>query len=1370
MSETRSPPIPTLRNQKNRNIEPIESPPIPTHRKKVQNSFEVEEDDSEVISRGPSRIKRGKHENINEKESFTQSTKNNIRKPANRSFELSDDEDNAVRKPKKITNRNDHSIYDEEAPHSPPIPALRKQNNSSFENEEKPLPAKSSSKMKLSTPKKGETNEFGSDDDQSERRSIINSSPKIIQKSSPAIRPRNNECDFDDAPISNKGGNNQGEYDLSNLPPEAFIGGEIQAEDTKEEEVIVPKLLSLKLGKVKNVKDTEPDNCQESLMPKEQAQKDFVQYIEPQVIKQLESKQQKQRLKGMNSIQTKLEESVYLDSYAEMLFRGLEKYPGWKETNISINQVQIDIIRHIIVKSQDIKKPIICIVFPFLASKLTEKKLKSMIEELFLIISEMICPSFVLTQLINQIMLQKNPKIIVSSLEVSIEVLKLFGPGEIAIIEYLPHLKSLLQHSNPDVKTMSTTIATYLFRSFGNNISEFLSDLPKPIFERITKEFETVSSLPQATKLFFRHKSDSGNDALEKLIENAPRNKITKYITPEQMEAGQNAKKWAEQKDFFEQIENGLKECKDRIVSSDLDPIIKVLKGYLVDGNKNLGFRALVLIERLCMSSDKEFSRFVPQLSTNIVSNWAESRQNNREQTTKTINALCTVSSPVPFVKALSKMYTKLSSDMKTDVIKWVQQFSTHFTPGDFEKLAPFVIQCCIDRISGVRQTAMAIALLLKDICPEAFDSSFKNLPASVQRDLSIQFDNMKGISSKLPFKADIIDSPSKNSQKVIKPIAPTENIVSESDTLRFSSQPTAQKKQKRLKAIQPRFALSIASNKSLLSAAVEKCKIDAQSVLPALISSRMFSNQANDQIDAIQDFKATFNGNEQSYFQCSDIFIRWVSIKLIEKNYKVFQEGISILLMLFNNYNFISIQEIDVIIPTIFIFIDIKTFSNVDIVLDLVFEIRVHSDPLEYSSILRSCLETCPNQWLAHLFSELQYTVVDGIHKTELFFEILPFVDTKDIDVSAACGGVLSLIYNSMVEEEKQGIQESLNDAQIESIYPFIPVFIDDFVQFEEYNDFSQIEKSKSIKQLISQMEKNPQSIHNHASVITITLSKELIGADINVQTIKTVLYTLHELFSRYTITLNGQKALIKSVLYFSNKMQHKLPLLDGIPQMINSILFKAFEKVSPINVYSSCLESMDSYAGDIGNESFYSKCWVAYTSRLLDITEESERGPILDFIRNIQINHYSQNDIRPKLINSVITVITKKISPTVLFSPVKKPQIAESTSQVESRVTIRASPKKDPTIAPVFSSPKTSVFIDFDEPEKPSAPIPAEPVPVPKSNESKQPTPKRGELRPKKSPIRSAFESQSEKPNSKQIDVLTIKERLSQLKKRWG
>ena len=88
-----------------------------------------------------------------------------------------------------------------------------------------------------------------------------------------------------------------------------------------------------------------------------------------------------------------------LTYYSEIIFGGLQIIPGFKETNTTVNQVMIDLFRQIIVKAENIKKSTISRIIPYLVEKISDSELRIPIYELFLIISEAICPSFVISRL-----------------------------------------------------------------------------------------------------------------------------------------------------------------------------------------------------------------------------------------------------------------------------------------------------------------------------------------------------------------------------------------------------------------------------------------------------------------------------------------------------------------------------------------------------------------------------------------------------------------------------------------------------------------------------------------------------------------------------------------------------------------------------------------------------------------------------------------------------------------------------------------------------------------------------------------------------------------------------------------------------------
>lgn len=197
--------------------------------------------------------------------------------------------------------------------------------------------------------------------------------------------------------------------------------------------------------------------------------------------------------------------------------------------------------------------------------------------------------------------------------------------------------------------------------------------------------------------------------------------------------------------------------------------------------------------------------------------------------------------------------------------------------------------------------------------------------------------------------------------------------------------------------------------------------------------------------------------------------------------------------------------------------------------------------------------------------------------------------------------------------------------------------------------------------------------------------------------------------------------KKILLSVTFFANRWQRKIVLMDGIAQSINSILFKLFEKIPLLNLYSALLEGMSSIKGKIPTDSFYCKCWVAVTDQINELLQAGDTAKIISMAQ-AQLEEFDASDIRYKLCNALILTLQGK-------KPAPKP----------TKTSFAASPQK-PNIAPSPAKPEPSVRKSPAQKPKPSPKQPAKP---------EQPT---------------------SKPPEEHKTINDIRKRLDMLKSRWN
>ncbi|EAY10367.1 hypothetical protein TVAG_109510 [Trichomonas vaginalis G3] len=1055
------------------------------------------------------------------------------------------------------------------------------------------------------------------------------------------------------------------DYDLSNLPPEAFAdpnpGAQVVEEDNN------PIIYSLPLNKRKFTKDTEPDECGEPSISKDAATKSLSLLIGND-FNLLKNRAFKNKIKGLNALQNILGKECDLDSNADAIYRGLEAIIGWKERIAAVNSLLIDVFRTVLVKSNNIKKATVAIIIPFLIDKLSDRALKDPSSELLEMIAQAICPSFVLLHAGKAIAALKNGKVQASALEVLVNIVKKFGIGSISIEHFLPVLISLLQNTNTAVKTPAIVISTYIYKQLGETFQKQLESLPESVQSTLSNEFKNAENLPAPTEKFYRTSDNKALEELaklneqlnkEKAAEDAAKAKISNVITPEVLAAAEAAQKFKDFDEFFKTIDGAIAEM-PYVMTSDLGPVMALFKNYMTKSDRII-LNTFTTLAKIAQKADGDFDKYARLFAPFIVQKWTDFNEHSRDIVTATVNAFLPKSGTTPFVDALSKTVSdpKFQSSSRLTSLAWMESAFQQFTPGDIEKLKIIVQSFMNDKVANVRKEAQKLLDMMgvpqkpkEDAIPQ---KSIKEIPQSpITR--NVRKSKRISVEKKDPNESSVMIQKEK---EVEKP-----QVV---DVPRFS-QATQSKKQKRL-AILIRVGSALIANKQNIIPFSDKCKLDASNHLPQTFTTKLFSNQMNEQLKALEEMNQFFQGNESSFYNTSDIFLRWLIIKLFDKNIKVVLDGFQFMSKLYCDNNPMTSQEMDMIIPIIFWCMDNKSQQIVDAALDLLVIIRLHSDINEYSLSLRSCIPGATNQVLIHIFSELQLCVGENSSNREVFYELMGYTNNSEVGVSAACGGVLALIAKNMSTEQKLNLFSSFTKEQIEFLTPFIPINMSEEVLFNSFADSSQSEKAHILRVLVQQLSTNPDSIDAQAQSIAEQLSKELMQTEANYSIIKPALYVLHEITNRFEITQETLQEELGSICFVATYFNRSLKAIDGIAQMINSLIYKLFEKLPAQLSFIALMRSMESVE-EVTDTSFFAKAFVVLISSVVDRDakelDEARKylSQQLNHLQNSNAKQLRKGDVRVQLIQAAIQAITQKAAPEVTMVSKKSSRLSTTST----------------------------------------------------------------------------------------------------------
>ena len=225
-----------------------------------------------------------------------------------------------------------------------------------------------------------------------------------------------------------------------------------------------------------------------------------------------------------------------------------------------------------------------------------------------------------------------------------------------------------------------------------------------------------------------------------------------------------------------------------------------------------------------------------------------------------------------------------------------------------------------------------------------------------------------------------------------------------------------------------------------------------------------------------------------------------------------------------------------------------------------------------------------------------------------------------------------------------------------------------------------------------------------------------------------KLVLISIHNIILYCSFSQDDLSKAFLSITFIANRWQRKLIIMDGISQIINSIVLKLFIVLPPITTLNCLLEGMSNFRGNIPIDSFYCKCWVALSNQIQDI-EHPDTQKVIAFMKT-KTKEYSNDDVRNKLCNSTLSLLTNQKKTQSILSN-NSGSFKSSTSNSSQKIALPKSPLKG-------SSLRTSTTGSS-------------------SNESKT----------EKSTSKKSTTPQSSTSNSAHIKDL--KTRLTQLKQRW-
>lgn len=965
--------------------------------------------------------------------------------------------------------------------------------------------------------------------------------------------------------------NNNKSYNLDNLPSDAF------GQPIEEEEEITPLILNLPLPQRIAVKDTESDTEMTQLSF---TKEEFINYVGQDIAKLLNSRLFKQRIKGLNKIQGLLQSEEDLDNVAELFFLGISQIPGFKESNTLVNQLMIDIIRHIITKAENITKSVVYMILPYLVEKGSDTKLKKSIFDLDLMISEAICPNFMILQLLEIASSKKNQKTIASVLEITLQILDIFGPGDLDLNHYLPLLTTALSSSNSEVKKYAMQISKYLYKKFGEiiqNISEKLSSAVKSHF---LNELQNAPDINNPKKNYFRQRASTTKIINTNKAEKAPM-KITDIITNDQCTQIMTSSKFAEHKFFLQSVENAIEACHNKIQSNDLEIILKSLQFLAANGNQNIVALSLVVMRKLAESADPSISKFANYAAEAVIGAWGDQRQSLREAATDTA---VSYKNTAVFVKSILSVKS-LSSGMRLEIFKYIERMSNELQPSDLAKLVPIIFSSIDDKSPNVRTKALSAASIVRSITPDVYQQNFEKASRDIQKKLN-------QISSPTKPKQEDVKSVSSAKSEPKKEISPkSEKSTKQVVETKLSIITDQDKKDKRLANL-----LDILNNQNISEKAknqkiAESTKNDSQIIFPHSIFKGLFSTTLAEQIVSLGNISALLKTDRLSIELCSDVFVRYFSIKVAEKQVKLVQIILQILNDIFSSCP-ITIIELKFIIPQIFLCYENLSELSPECD-DLLFLFRVNCDVKTLSEIYISLIPKTPNS-LHIILAELSYLLVHDINiLMQLFVSCSSLLNHENESIRKSAGALLSSIASQLSDSERESFVKDINGEQKEKIAKYFPVASNSF-RFS-FAGFSTMDKVKKLQQTRLCVKALRENNDVYVDLAVSELLDFFLEEELDWVITKSLLFSLSEVVGRGKVQKDGLERLFSVICFFANRRQRQIIAVDGLSTLIGAICFRIASRLSARASFGVIYDGMVSFCLAVTPECFYAKLWTA-------------------------------------------------------------------------------------------------------------------------------------------------------------------------------
>jgi len=483
----------------------------------------------------------------------------------------------------------------------------------------------------------------------------------------------------------------------------------------------------------------------------------------------LEWKAKQQHIKDINIW---LSENPQPNTFTEALAIYLKsRLKDFKESNVNVMKEAMLLLQSI-ADTTTVTKTFATIIVPGIAERIGEPKYTELCQSLLLSIADSATPSHVSTLLIQKVSSSKSVNTIRSSLTFFMKMLDDYGVQLINVNTVLEYAKSLLSHSNAQVRVAATKSIVLLYSQVGSSLKPLIaSGLKETTYKAIETELaavkfqviETKRVLKGVAKLESEAKKTQCNidEVLPTVnISSLLTSKIINGLTDSTMKVRQDAK---------EEVEKILSGAKDRIQPIGLSSLMSALKTRMSEPCKNLTKSFISLVGRLALSLGTNCKQYSKIILKPLMLNLADKQTTIREEALIAINKFVEAVGLEVVFNEIGSLLEKDNPDLRREVLTWIIKNKEELLKLNIQILVKPLIEVMQDRSKEIRELGeQVIGLIINKVEYETFIKYMQDLKPAIKQSLMLTLDKYEKKKERSVSRTREVVSPRNNQREIV--------------------------------------------------------------------------------------------------------------------------------------------------------------------------------------------------------------------------------------------------------------------------------------------------------------------------------------------------------------------------------------------------------------------------------------------------------------------------------------------------------------------------------------------------------------------------------------------------------------------------